>query len=79
MDRWYWSIPGNRKALHLCYGSVVSEVDGGTIENVINDVDITVKNDANGYARGKVGGVVANASFCSEKDPNGGDPTLPIR
>ena len=34
-------------------GGVVSEVDGGTIENVINDVDITVKNDTNGYARGK--------------------------
>lgn len=57
-------------------GGVVSEVDGGTIENVINDVDITVKNDTNGYARGKVGGVVADASFCSEKDPNGGDPTI---
>lgn len=63
--------------LSLYYmGGVISEVDGGTIENVINDVDITVKNDANGYARGKVGGVVANASFCSEKDPNGGDPTI---
>lgn len=57
-------------------GGVISEVDGGTIENVINDVDITVKNDTNGYARGKVGGVVADASICSEKDPNGGDPTI---
>ena len=57
-------------------GGVVSEVKGGTIENVINDVDITVKNDANGYARGRAGGVVTRATYCSEKDPNGGDPII---
>lgn len=39
------------EAIPDCYaGGVVSYLIGGTIENVINDVEITIDNDTKSYA-----------------------------
>lgn len=57
-------------------GGVVAFSEGGTIENVVNKVDITLKNDPNGVVKGRTGGVVGNATYRAEKDSDSGSTII---
>ena len=57
-------------------GGVVAFSEGGTIENVVNKVDIKLKNDSNSVVKGRTGGVVGNATYRAEKDSDSGSTII---
>ena len=47
-------------------GGVIGSAKGSNIDHIINDVDITVENDPNSYAKGNAAGVVVYSSYYSD-------------
>ena len=53
-------------------GGVVGWAEGATVENVVSNVNMTVINDAAKHVKGKTGGVVSYATYCSEGSSDDG-------
>ena len=63
-----------KKASNYYAGGVVGVAKGSMIENVVNDVDITLENDTNTFAAGVTGGIAARATYYS--DTTGTSPVV---
>ena len=65
-----------KKSSNYYIAPVIGYAKGTTVENVTSNVTVTHINDNDGYAQGRVAGIVASAGYLSEKVEGSDSPVI---